>query len=84
MRTTITIDDRLLERAKRRARDHGTTLGGVVEESLHHLLSMPKPSAGPPLPLFEGGTGLAPGIDPSSNASIHEASGEDEPQHRIP
>lgn len=28
-------------------------------------------------PVFEGGTGMAAGIDPTSNVSIHEASGED-------
>lgn len=36
----MTIDDRLLDRAKRRARDRGTTLGVIVEESLQRFLAL--------------------------------------------
>lgn len=76
----MTIDDRLLDRAKRRARDRGTTLGVIVEESLQRFLALPNPVdvEAPPLAVFDGGSGLAPGIDPSSNASLHAASGADE------
>ena len=73
MRTTVTIDDNLLLLAKERAAQQGKTLGDLVETSLHFYLAMPKPVAGPPLPVFEGGTGLAPGIDPASNASLFDA-----------
>lgn len=77
MRTTVSIDDRLLELAKKRARERGTTLGNLVEESLHRYLAARHGGEGPQLPVFEAGTGMAPGIDPSSNASIYGASGED-------
>jgi hypothetical protein len=42
MKTTIEIDDRLLERAKRHAAAHGTTLRAVVEEALRARLA-PRP-----------------------------------------
>lgn len=70
MRTTVTIDDRLLELARQRARSQGRTLGDLVEESLHHFLAMPKPAPGPDLPVFTGGGGFMPGIDPCSNVSM--------------
>lgn len=38
MRTTLAIDDALLELAKQRARDRGTTLGKVVEDALRAAL----------------------------------------------
>jgi hypothetical protein len=42
MKTTLEIDDRLLERAKRHASAHGTTLRAVVEEALRARLA-PRP-----------------------------------------
>jgi len=45
MKTTLEIDDRLLERAKRHASAHGTTLRAVVEEALRARLA-PRPEAG--------------------------------------
>jgi hypothetical protein len=44
MKTTLEIDDRLLERAKRHAAARGTTLRAVVEESLRARLA-PRPEA---------------------------------------
>lgn len=75
MRTTVNIHDGLLETAKQRARAEGKTLGDVVEEALQrYLLSAKTPiEKGPPLPVFRGGTGMAPGIDPMSNESLYEA-----------
>ena len=45
MKTTLEIDDRLLERAKRHAAAHGTTLRAVVEEALSARLA-PRPQEG--------------------------------------
>ena len=46
MRTTLAIDDRLLAAAKRRARQHGMTLGQLVEEALQaELAASPAPNA---------------------------------------
>ncbi len=77
MRTTVTIDDNLLLLAKERAAEQGKTLGDLVEMSLHYYLAMPKPVVGPPLPVFEGDTGFAPGVDPTSNASMLDAADGD-------
>lgn len=43
MKTTIDINDMLLERAKRHAKDTGRTLRSVVEDGLREVLSRPKP-----------------------------------------
>lgn len=73
----MTIDDRLLELAKQRAHARGQTLGDLVTDSLHYFLAMPKPEVGPELPVFEGGGGFMPGIDPSSNVSMFDAADGD-------
>ena len=41
MKTTIDIHDELLERAKRRARETGSSLRAVVEDGLRAVLSSP-------------------------------------------
>ena len=79
MRTTVTIDDGLLVLAKERASERGMTLGDLVEDALHLYLAMPKPrsKAAPPLPVFQGGGGFLPGIDPTSSASMLDAADGD-------
>lgn len=79
MRTTVTIDDNLLLLAKERATERGKTLGEVVEDALHFYLAMPKPDpeVAPRLPVFQGGGGFLPGIDPTSNASMLDAADGD-------
>lgn len=74
MRTTISISDELLVAAKRRARERGETLGDVVDAALRRELTRHEASsAGPPVPVFRGGTGPRPGIDLTSNRALHEA-----------
>lgn len=75
MRTTVNIHDGLLETVKQRARERGLTLGDVIEDALQrYLLEVDEPvEAGPPLPVFQGGGGVAPGVDLSTNAGLHEA-----------
>ncbi|MCK6555950.1 type II toxin-antitoxin system VapB family antitoxin [Candidatus Binatia bacterium] len=46
MKTTLDIDDRLLERARRYASSRGTTLRAVVEEALRARLA-PRPKGKP-------------------------------------
>lgn len=46
MKTTLDLDDKLLERAKREAAMRGTTLRAVVEEALSARLA-PRPAALP-------------------------------------
>lgn len=72
MRTTVTIDDQLLSKAKRLAAESGRTLGEVVEDALRIVLSM-RPSGRPrqpvELPTFKG-TGLRPGVDLDNSAAL--------------
>ena len=64
MRTTITIDDDLLELAKRRARKRGTTLGRVVEDALRAALFEQRAEPAPPFKLITfHGDGPREGVD---------------------
>ena len=74
MRTTVTISDELLHAAKQRARERGQTLGDVIDAALRRELAVPaQRGARPAVPVFTGGTGPRPGIDLTSNRSLHEA-----------
>ncbi len=73
MRTTLTIDDELLEQARRRARREGVSLGKVVEDALRRDLAREVPTQRPEVPVFTGGTGPRPGVDLTSNRALHEA-----------
>ena len=74
MRTTVTIDDDLLKRAKREALDRGQTLGEVIEDALRDRLSerqMSSQSFRFRL-VTSGGTGPKPGIDLADNAAVRD------------
>ncbi len=74
MRTTVAIDDEVLDAARRRARERGETLGQVVEAALRRALSAPDETAeAPEVPVFTGGAGPRPGLDLTSNRALHEA-----------
>lgn len=73
MRTTLSIDDRLLAAAKRRARQRGLTLGQLVEEALRADLAAEPAAERLEIPVFTGGDGVRPGIDPTSNRAMLEA-----------
>jgi hypothetical protein len=63
MRTTVTIDDALLKRAKELAARSGRPLGAIVDEGLRVLLAeRPATAAAIDLPTY-GGSGLQPGVD---------------------
>lgn len=84
MRTTVAIDDELLHAARRRAREEGTTLGGVVETALRRLLSAPTPTQPTPdIPVFTAGTGPRAGLDLTSNRALHEALDEGQPLEQL-
>lgn len=73
MRTTVSISDELLAAAKRRARELGQTLGELIDAALQRELNQPtSTSPGPPVPVFQGGTGPRPGIDLHSNRALAE------------
>lgn len=73
VKTTIEIADALLDAAKRRARERGTTLRALVEEGLRTVLD-----EGPAHRSFElrdasvDGEGLAPGVGEGSWERIAE------------
>jgi hypothetical protein len=74
MRTTVTIRDDLLRRARRVALQRSCTLSELVEESLQRALSGQQASARTKptrLPTFRG-RGLQPGVDLDSSAGILE------------
>lgn len=73
MRTTVSIDDHLLDAAKRRAGERGQTLGQLIEDALRRELATPTVAPGPEIPVVEGGGGLHPGIDITSNRSLWAA-----------
>lgn len=77
MRTTGTIDDRLLERAKERAHERQQTLDQFLEAALQRHLAVELPDEFPELPTADGG-GFLPGIDPRSNRSLYDAMDEGE------
>jgi len=49
MRSTVTIEDDLFKKAKRRAAERGTTLSDIVNQALRESLSQPEV----PAPVFQ-------------------------------
>ena len=84
MRTTVTIDDNLLARTKDEARQQGKTLGQVIEDALRLAFSERRTNDRAPtkLPVFRGGSGLRPGIEPTTRGLL-AALDEDQPLDRI-
>ena len=74
MRTTIRLDDGLLDEAKRVAAKHGTTLTAIIEESLRERLARSR--AAPSRPRVRltttGEGGVLPGIDLDDSASLFD------------
>jgi hypothetical protein len=73
VRTTVTIDDRLLALAKERARAERRTLGQVVEDALQHHLMREQVVATSELPVFAQGTGIRPGVNAGTNRGLLDA-----------
>ncbi len=75
MRTTISIDDGLLERARQASLERRCSLGEVIEDSLRAaLVDRPKFGLGSvarPLKTF-GGSGVLPGVDLCSSSDLAE------------
>lgn len=74
MRTTVSIRDDLLRRARQLALERSCTLSDLVEESLQRTLAAPAtliPPLPAPLPTFAG-RGVQPGVDLDSGASLLE------------
>lgn len=79
MRTTVTINDDLLARAKALAATQRRTLGAVLDDALRsHLDWVETPRQPVTLPVFRGGTGLAPGVDLDDKEQIADLLGDRE------
>ncbi len=70
MRTTVSIDDHLLDAAKRRAGERGLTLGQLVENGLRRELGAPEVSSSPPIHTFDAE--VKPRFDLNSNRAMWE------------
>ncbi len=72
MRTTVRLDDSLLDRARREAARRGTTLTALIEEGLRSVLAPAKKPARRrvELPVCREGGGTFPGVDVSDNSAL--------------
>lgn len=74
MRTTVRLEDALLERARREAARRGVTLTALIEQGLKLVLRRPmKPApqgARVSIPVCRAGGGVQPGVDLSDSADL--------------
>jgi len=77
MRTTISIDEALLQQARRVALDRGVSFNELVIIALRVELNLskPKPRQKIALPTFRG-NGLRPGVDLDNSAALEEIMNE--------
>ncbi|MCY4660717.1 MAG: type II toxin-antitoxin system VapB family antitoxin [Acidobacteria bacterium] len=73
MRTTVDINDALLQAAKSRAARDRRSLKAVVDQALREFLSRRQrtDADGPPIPVFRG-RGVQPGVDLTDNAALED------------
>ncbi|PVZ03937.1 ribbon-helix-helix protein, CopG family [Actinomycetospora cinnamomea] len=71
MRTTISIDDHLLDQVRRRAAELGRTVSQVIEDSVRRELVRREDDEEPPFRVrpFRGGK-ARPGVDLDDNAAL--------------
>ena len=75
MRTTVRLDDALLEAARREAKRRGTTLTALIEQGLRLVLRRPlQPPTSDPvvLPECRAGGGVMPGVDLDDSQALLE------------
>ncbi len=80
MKTTLDLNDRLIAEAKAFAAEQRTSLTRLIEEGLQlRLRAKPvsKKRGAIRLPVFDGRSGLVPGVNPLSNKALLEAAGDD-------
>lgn len=77
MRTTVRLDDGLIEQAKREAGRRGETLTALIEQGLRLVLAQSGSSAHRrkrvTLPVSRAGGGVLPGIDLNDSAALLDA-----------
>jgi hypothetical protein len=75
MRTTVRLEEALLEQAKREAAQRGETLTSLIEMGLRLVLAQSRPHRRAPkvvLPVCRRGGGVLPGVDLTDTASLLE------------
>jgi hypothetical protein len=74
MRTTISIRDDLLKRAKKRAAEEGRTLTSLVEDGLILILTEPKAKSRKrvSLPVSRASGGVLAGVDLNRSGDLEE------------
>lgn len=81
MRTTVRLDDALLERARREAARRGVTLTSLIEQGLENVMTSPMrraKSSRISLPVCGAGGGTLPGVDlDDSSALLDRMEGHD-------
>lgn len=71
MKTTLTIDDRVMARLKQEAARSGRTMSELVETALRRLLQSRGPAGElPPLPSFESGGAM---VDVADREALYQA-----------
>jgi hypothetical protein len=73
MRTTVRLDDSLLERARKEANRRGVTLTSLIEQGLQLVLRRPHRKSERPaivLPVCQVGGGTRPGVDLNDSAGL--------------
>ena len=72
MKTTLVIDDTVMERLRKRAAADGTTISKLVEAALRRMLEAREgaPPRLPPLPAFDGGGAL---VDVADRDALYQA-----------
>ena len=73
MRTTVRLDDKLLEEAKKEAARHGKTLTAFMDEAIRQALAQakhPPPRKRVRLPVSRATGGTLPGVDLNDTASL--------------
>ena len=76
---TISMDDKLIKAARVKAIQQGTSLSAKIRDFVAQYVAAGTPEqtyCPVKFSVYSGGSGLAPGIDPSSNKSYLEAMGD--------
>lgn len=79
MKTTLNIDDTVMQRLREEAARRRTTMSALVEAGLRHILDRGLPAGGendslPPLPSWRGGREL---VDVANRGQLYRAMEED-------
>jgi hypothetical protein len=73
MRTTVRLEEALINQAKREAERRGETLTALIEQGLRLVLAQSRsrrPRERVKLPVSEAGGGVLPGIDLNDSAAL--------------